>query len=190
MLKGTAARRHADAVFSLALEGEQASGSDKPGLDRWQEDLNLIASVLQDVEIGAFLASPRVSTRVKRETLARALAGRVSELALNLTFLLVERDGTQMIPAIARRFGELLNQHRGVQEATVTTAVALSEDQQTAVIARLEQMTGKTIVLRQRIDPAILGGVVVRVGDTLIDDSLAHRLEEMRAALASARRSR
>jgi len=188
VLRGTAARRYAEAVFSLALEAEATGGPDGAGLERWQQDLSVIAGVLGNEDVQSFMESPNITEAQKRDILKRALAALVSVQALHMTYLLAERGRTALISHIVRRFKELVDIHRGVQEAEVTTAVALEEAQRVAVIARLEAMTGRTIVLSERVDLEILGGVVLRIGDTLVDDSLAHRLAELRGALASARR--
>ncbi len=188
MLRGAAARRFAEAVFALALEGERAPGSGRAGLDRWQADLDVIADAVSNRELKDFLERPGISLGQRRDVLERVLKAYVSQEALHLAYVLLERGRIDLAPAVAREYKSLVEAHRGIQEADVTTAVPLTADERTAVVARLEQMTGKRIVLREHVDRSILGGIVLRVGDTLIDDSVVHRLAEMRERLTSGRR--
>lgn len=171
MAQSLAPRRYALAVFELAKESGR--------FDEWLADLDALAGMCADDRVQAFLADPKVGQDQKARTLV-AVGGRVSEQALNLTRMLVQHGRASILPLIRTEFARLVNDYRGVAEAEVTTAVPLSEPQAEQVAARLEQITGRKIVMRRRVDASILGGIVARVGDKVVDGSLVARLASLR----------
>ncbi len=175
MAKGISGRRHAQAVFRIALETGQ--------LERWQSDLQVTARVLQDVEMVSFLENPRISQAKKTQLLQTALSG-VAPAALNLARLLVARNRLRMIPSLVTEYRRLVHGHKGVVEADVVTAVPISEGDKARIGRDLAVITGKTVMLGVEVDPRIMGGLVVRVGDKLIDGSVRTRLQELRRSLA------
>ena len=116
------------------------------------------------------------------------MEGRVSPLALNLFRLLDQRGRLTLIPAIAGDYTRLLDAQRGIVAATVTSATALDKDETAAVRARIEAMTGKTVKLDATVDPALIGGLTVQVGDQMIDASVRGRLERLRDQLVAGSR--
>ncbi len=172
----TAARRYAEAIFEL--------GDDAGTLDQWQEDLDVLSNVAGDGGALGVLENIKTPMEDRLSLLDRALTG-MSPLAQNLARLLVSRGRLGLMPRIASIFDEMLDQHRNVARARVTSAVALSDDERQAVIARVKALTGASDVrLETVIDPAIIGGIVLRVGDQLIDGSTRARLIQLRRQLA------
>lgn len=170
-----AAKRYAQAAFDIARERDE--------LDRWVEDLQAIADVAAQPGVVEVLASSRVPFEVKERLLSSGLAG-VSPLALNLARLLVQKGRIAMAGQVRDEYQRLLDEHRGIAQALVLTAVPLSGDEERTVAQRLQELTGKEIVLERQVDPEILGGLVARVGDRLIDGSTRTRLLELRRRLA------
>jgi F-type H+-transporting ATPase subunit delta len=170
-----AAKRYAQAAFDIARERDE--------LDRWVEDLQVIADLAAQPGVVEFLASSRVPFEVKERLLASGLAD-VSPLALNLARLLVQKGRIAMAEQVRDEYQSLLDEHRGVAQALVLTAVPLSDDEERAVGQRLRELTGKEIVLERQVDPEIMGGLVARVGDRLIDGSTRTRLLALRRLLA------
>ncbi|HEX6510826.1 MAG TPA: ATP synthase F1 subunit delta, partial [Chloroflexota bacterium] len=115
----------------------------------------------------------------------KLLAGKVDPLALNTARLLVRREHAEAAASLEREFQHMVNDFRGVAVAEVTTAVELDAGQQELVKERLEALTAKRIELHTTVDKAIIGGFIARVGDVLIDASLATRLQVMRQDLLS-----
>ena len=175
MVKGVSGKRHAQAVFRLALESGE--------LDRWQTDLATMAEVMGDTQVIAFLESPRLSAEKKREALRGMLSG-VSPTAMNLGFLLVSRNRLRIVRDLANEYTRLVNAHYGRAEAEVTTAVPISQKEQQAIAKGLARVAGKEIVLKLKVDPDILGGLVARIGDKLLDGSVRTRLKDLRSSLA------
>jgi F-type H+-transporting ATPase subunit delta len=175
MAKGVSGKRHAQAVFRLALETS--------ALDRWQTDLTTMVEVMGDSQVIAFLESPRLSAEKKRDSLRGLLAG-VSPAALNLGFLLVSRNRLRIVHDLANEYMRLVNTHYGREEAEVTTAVPISQKEQEAIAKGLARVAGKEIVLKLKVDPDIMGGLVARIGDKLLDGSVRTRLKDLRSSLA------
>jgi F-type H+-transporting ATPase subunit delta len=175
MAKRTYARRYAQAVFSIARE--------KNELDRWQSDLRKIAALGDDAQFVAFLENPKVHFEDKAKLLSKAL-GKVNPLALNLVYLLVTKGRLGMVADIADDYQRLLDSYRGIEQAEVTTAIELDDKDKKKLEKRLETLVGKKVVLKPRVDPEVLGGVVARIGGKLLDGSTRSKLTALKKALA------
>jgi len=171
----TAARRYAEAAFELALRDD--------ALDGWRDDLAAAAQLVGDERILAIVGSPARPISDRRAVLDNLLGGRVRPQVANLARLLTERGRVDLLPAVASQYRRLLNRHRGVVDAVVTSAVPLNADETAAVRARVEQMSGAAVELRGVVDPDLIGGLTIRVGDRLLDASVRGRLERLRDQL-------
>jgi F-type H+-transporting ATPase subunit delta len=174
-----AARRYAEAAFQLAV----AEGA----LDRWRDELALAAALAGDERALRVLASPVVPMTDRRATLERLLGGRVTPTVHNLVSLLTVRGRIDILPAVSAEYDRLLDRERGIVRATVISAQPLSPDEVTAVQARVEAMTGAQVRLEAAVDPALIGGLTVQVGDRLLDASVRGRLERLRSQLMAGR---
>jgi F-type H+-transporting ATPase subunit delta len=172
-----AARRYAQAAFAIA--------SDTGTVALWRSELNDVASVLAESGLAPVLASGRVTIEDRLALVARALD--VSPMVLNLARLLVTKGRSLEARAVAEAFGRMADQAAGIEHAEVTTAVTLDAAQLTAIEQQLSRSLGKTVMARSTVDPAILGGVVVRVGDKLLDGSVRSRLKQLRHEMQGAR---
>ncbi len=171
-LRGAAARRYAQAAFQIARETN--------GLDRWLNDLKKINSIFGSPSVASLVQNPRVTDDEKRQVIERLLpAGTVDPLVTNLLMLLARRERLTMLPRIVEVFQELYNREKGIVVADVTTAVPLNDAQQRGVAERLARITGKTVQLHVHHDPRILGGMITRIGDELIDASVSTRLAQL-----------
>ena len=173
----TAARRYAESAFEIA-------GRDGT-IDAWRADLDGAASVLEDPAVARGLSDPTVATEVREAAVVAGFRSKVSAPALNLLRLLVQRGRIADLPQVAAEFRRLDNLRQGIAPARVVSAAPLEPAEVKALIARLEQMTGGQIELDQEVDPSLLGGLVVQVGDRLIDGSVRGRLERLRNQLVS-----
>ena len=169
------ARRYAEAAFQIA---------DQDGtLDAWLKDLQTAADLLGPEEVSRLLANPAVPSSVRADAVQRALGTQVSDKARNLALLLVRRGRADLMPAVSSAYRALYEQRKGISRATVISAAALDASELAAIHQRLGQMTGGTLEIEQQVDPAILGGVIVRLGDRMIDGSVRGRLERLRSRL-------
>lgn len=171
-----AAKRYAQAVLDLAKE--------RGTLDAWHEDLRQLSALMSDPAVVSYFANPRPSEEEKRAVLDQSLVNGQPE-AKNLARLLLERGRLTDLPAIFELFEEGVRVERGIVVADVTTAEPLGPIEQALVRERLQAMTGKQVELRLRVDPEIIGGIVARIGDTLIDGSVISQLRRLRARLAT-----
>ncbi len=178
MIQEISAKRYAQAALLLAREG----GSD----EAWSAGLRPMAVLFGDPQARAVLDNSRLSLADKTKLLEGALAG-VDPLVLNLARLLLRRGRTALGPQIAEAFQELLDEQRGISHAVVTTAVPLSKDDSAAVARRLSQLTGHQVIVETRVDEGLLGGLVARIGDRLIDGSTRSRLAALKRRLEGAR---
>jgi F-type H+-transporting ATPase subunit delta len=176
----SAAKRYAQAVFSL--------GKEQGTLDAWQSDLGLLANVVADRAAATYLSNPSVAGERKVATIEGALGDDVQPETRNLVKMLVERGRITLLPQIQEIFDDQLRAERGIAVAQVTTAERLNDAERELVREKLEAMTGQRIELALKIDPEIIGGIIVRIGDQVIDGSVRNKLEKMRARLASGRR--
>lgn len=177
MIPEPAARRYADAAYLIA------SAESKE--DAWQDGLQSIAALFGDPGAERFFASS-VPAEAKQELVEKSLAG-LDKDVLNLARLLLHRGRTALGPQIAQAYQEILDRARAISHATVTSAVPLNEDELAAVQRKLEELTGGTVIVQSEVDEGILGGLIVRIGDRLIDGSTRSRLVALKQRLAGAR---
>jgi F-type H+-transporting ATPase subunit delta len=176
-VRDTAARRYAEAAFEIA----QRDGS----VDAWRTELEKAAAVLGDERIANYLTNPAVPLEARAALLEKALGGSVSGPVRNLIQLQLRRGRIDQLPRVASEFRRLDNRRQGITVATATSAAALTPDEVRALTTRLEQFTGGRVELDVQVDPSLLGGLIVRVGDRLIDGSVRGRLERLRNQLVS-----
>ena len=171
-----AARRYAEAVFDLASQ----AGSQ----DAWARDLDRLAELLAVPLAAKALTSPAVPLERKLALVDAEVPG-LQPQARSLVRLLLHRERLEMVPEIAAAYREVLNRARGIATAQVTTAMPLDEAARAEVAARLARYTGQRVEIQATVDPSIMGGVIARIGDTLIDGSVRGRLEGLRRRLAA-----
>jgi F-type H+-transporting ATPase subunit delta len=162
-------------VFELAAESD--------ALDAWGRDLETIADFASEADVARVLESGRVPEGEKVRLMAAGVAEHISPLAMNLVKLLADRNKLHLSRGIQTAFQELADERKGIAHATVTTAVALADDEEQAIAARLSSLTGKRVDVTPVVDASIIGGVVARIGDQLIDGSTRTRLVALKRSL-------
>lgn len=177
-----AARRYAEAAFEVALAENQ--------LDRWQADLAAAVTMLGRPDVEPTVHSPAVPLKERVEIVRQLLEPRIARGPLRLVTLVVERGKVHALPQISEEYTRLLNRHRAVVVATVTSAVPLTDDETAAIQTRVEAMAGSTVELTETVDPDLLGGLTIQVRDQLLDASIRGRLERLRDQLHAGTRSR
>ncbi len=178
-MASSAATRYAQAVFSL--------GKERGTLDVWQSDLTDLATLTGDSRVSSYLSNPSITADTKLATLEASLPSTVQPELRNLAKLLVVRNRTNLIPQIREIFEDQVRAERGITVAQVTTAEPLTDDEEALVREKLVALTGNTIEITSTIDPDIIGGIVVRIGDQVIDGSVRNKLERMRTRLVAGR---
>jgi F-type H+-transporting ATPase subunit delta len=181
MTNKTAAMRYARALLDVAIK-EQAD------LDQIERDLASVAALFtQYPALAHALLNPVVPVPRKRAAVAELLAaGPVTPMVAKLVTLLTDRDRLVLIPDLLAGYRDRLLDHRNIVRAEVTTTASLPPERAKAIEASLSRSTGRTISLTTRVDPAIIGGVVTRIGSTVYDGSVARQLEKIRERLTRA----
>jgi F-type H+-transporting ATPase subunit delta len=174
------AKQRLGTVYAKALLGaaEKAGQSDQV-----LEELDaLVADVLdKQPDFDEALRTPRITPEAKLQLLDRVFAGRVSPLLLNFLKVAAQHERLDTLRAIQRAARKLYNEMRGRVEVLVQSAAPISNQLRLNISTRLREMLGRDVVLHSEINPELLGGLVVRVGDTVYDGSLAGKLKSMEA---------
>ena len=176
----TAARRYAEAAFEVGMR----DGT----VEAWRAELDAAAEIASDQRVARTLGNPAVPLETRFEMAESTFGAVVSAPVLNLIRLTLRRGRIHELPRIAAEFRRLDNARQGITPATAISAAPLTKDEIAAVTERLEQMTGGRVELEVQVDPSLLGGLVVRVGDRMIDGSVRGRLERLRTQLVTGAR--
>lgn len=136
-------------------------------------------------DLKAILLNPRIDSRAKKKAVAEIAAG-ADRLFLNALNLLIDKRVVAIIFDMESRYRALLKRQQGIVGIEVTSALALDEASRERIRGQLEAATGKKVELRETVDPGIIGGIIVRVGDTIIDSSLQGRLKALRKRMRRA----
>ena len=174
MAQQLSGKRYAQAIFGLALENNQAEG--------WGEDLAVVAEVFEDSEFTALLKHADVAAAAKLAATASVLAG-IDPLVRNLVDLLVSKNSVDSIAGVCSGYTELLDRHLGRQRVEITTAVPLESAETDRIGSFVNGLINNEVVLTTIVDESILGGVVIQIGDQLLDGSIKARLDGLRNRL-------
>ena len=169
----TLARRYAGALFGVA---EKANI-----VDRAQSDLALITSSLQAMQdLRETIMHPLVPPVRKRSIAEKVYTGKIDDVTLHFFYLLLDKRRESIIWDVEKEFVSLANRSRGIVIAMVSSAVPLTDEEQAALTAKLSSYTGKTVELNLSVDPVLIGGLTVRIGDTVIDGSIKGHLASLK----------
>lgn len=177
MISTISARRYAQAIFQIAKANNN--------LDEWAKDLKRIAEIAKDQDVIDIIENPKVLFDQKAALIKQKL-GKANDLVLNLCYLLIMKGKLKNAGQIADEYEALLDEHKGIKHALVTTAVPVDEAEKAKIAAQLEKITGKKISVKLQVNPAILGGIIARIEDTQIDGSVRNKLELLRKDLVQA----
>ncbi len=173
-------RQHLGEVYAKALLGlSQKSGN----VGQVMDELDSFSQVLSELpKLRATLESPRISFVDKEEIIDKAIKGKASTEFLNFVKVLCRNGRADCLSAVRQAAQEMHDEATGRVRATMTTAIAVDQDLQDKVARRLSEVLGKTVVVHSQVNPAIIGGLVVRVGDTVYDGSVTSQLKQVRVA--------
>lgn len=173
----TIARPYAVAIFKLAKE--------QKALDNWSEMLSLATAVSSDAQFGAYIQDPKVDANDLQDTFLKVCGDKLSASGQNLIKILVEYSRLSVLPAISSAFEELKAEDEGVLEAQIITAVKPSAAETKDLVKKLETKFGKKVSATVAVDPEIIGGIKIIVGDTVIDASVKGQLQDLAYTLAA-----
>jgi len=176
MISGAVARRYAQALYDIAI--------DTNALDSFEAELKVLTDGIEQYpEIQKVLYNPRISPEDKKDLMKQVFTGQFSDLIQNFLDMVIDRRRQNFIIDIYKEFQLLADNSRNIVEAQVKSAIELRESQQNQLQNNLSKLTGKSIRLVAEVDPSLIGGVVVKIGDRVIDGSVAGRLAKLRETL-------
>lgn len=172
------AKRYAHALFNVALK--------KGTVDIISSEIYQLKSFYdKDRRFIGFLAAPQVLTEHKIDMVKTLFTTRLSPSLVSFLLLLIEKNRVDHLGEIAREFEKMVEDHKGLIKARVTTAVHIEEDYKNRLRERLEAITGKSVEVLHRIDKKILGGIIVQLNYNIIDNSVKHQLDSLKHDLMS-----
>lgn len=175
----SASLQYANALADIAL----AEGVGEPVAKQLS---NFAATYAQSAELRTFLVSPAVTIAAKHAVIEKLVARLgASKIIRNFLFVIADHRRTLLLSEIIPAFQQVIRERQGIAKAEISSALELSAAQKKEMTATLERLIGKKVETKFSLDPALLGGAVVRIGDTIYDGSLRGRLNEMRAHLAA-----
>jgi len=180
MAELSVARRYARALFDTA----NRAGS----VEQVEEDLKGVYDVMQAApRLERVLRAPTISSQRKRELLTQTFQSRVSPLTLRFLILLVDRRREDILKDVYGEYRRLADAYRNMLPVEVTAAVPLTDEERDTLVSGLSRRTGKRVTVRISIHPEIMGGLILRLGDTVIDGSVRTRLSQLREQLTTGR---
>jgi F-type H+-transporting ATPase subunit delta len=171
----TIARPYADAAFEYARDAN--------AMPQWAEMLRLLEGIVVDPRMSEALGSPKLTGDEKASLLLSIAGDRMSGEMRNFVSILVEADRVSLVPEIRQLFDALRDEAEGVAKATIESPIELTPEQVGGITAALERRFGKRIQATLSLNPALIGGARITVGDTVIDGSVQARLDAMTHAL-------
>ena len=176
MRDATIARNYAEALLVLAVKAEDAAG--------WGKMIRDIANgVMDDPKLKLFLESPKISEVQKTDILFEALGDSVPRHFLRFLQTLIRKRRQMLIPDIAQEYEALLDAHENRLHANVTVAREATAVDEARIAEQLSRVLGKKVIPHMNVNPAIIGGVVVRIGDTVMDGSVRRRLANLKGKM-------
>jgi len=173
---GTVARKYAEALFDLGVRSGDAEG--------YGDALRIVADQLDaEPQFRLFLDTPRVDDANKKDLVRRVFGDVLPKHVLNFVLVTIDKRRQRLLRGIAAQYAMLLDAHLGREHVEVTVARVMDSDGRKMIAERLSKVLGKEAIPHLRVDPAILGGLVVRTGDTIYDGSVRRRLENMRTRM-------
>ncbi len=178
MREDTIAANYAETLFELAERHE--------GVEAFGSGVDAVATLMEDPRVREFLVTPRVSAGDKKAALGRALEGVVPPMLLRFLQVVVDKGRQRLLTVIATAYQAMLERHLGRRHMEVAVARPLSSAAEADLAAKLSAATGATVIPHVRVRPGILGGIVIREGDTVYDGSVKRQLDAMRRRLMAA----
>lgn len=171
-MTGKAEKVYSEAVFELAKEQGIA--------DKVKEELDAAAEIFAAVpEFGKFLTVHTVTTAEKLAVIERSFKGKVSDTTYNLLCVTAENGRAELIPDIAADYRERWYEMKNIAEVKVTTSIPLSEALRIKLRSKLETVMKKTVILKEKVDPSIMGGIILNCGNTMTDGSVKSKLDAL-----------
>ena len=173
-----AAVRYAKAILSFALEQKKEV--------QVNDDMLLIANtIVESKDLQLLLSSPIIKSVVKKDTIKEVFSSKVSSLTIGLVDLLIDNKRLSILEDVAKKYTILFDELKGIEVAKVTTAIPLTESLKKQVLNKVKEITGKEATIENNVNPDIIGGFILRIGDVQYDASVANKLQGLKRQFES-----
>jgi F-type H+-transporting ATPase subunit delta len=171
------AKTYSDALFEVGLE--------KESLETLLEEFSFIEKTfLEYPDFLELFKTPRISIEERKETIEKIFGGKISNEMLNFLKIILDKRRASEIFEIKNEFQVAVHKHNNILEATVVSAVAITEEQSNKIIKSMSAVTGSDILIKNKVDETLLGGLVIYIGDKVIDGSVKKKLSDLKEELA------
>lgn len=179
MRDGTVARKYAETLFELAVREQQA--------EEYGHALRTVSGQLdQEPKFRLFLETPRIDDEDKKALVRKVFGDEIPKHVLNFVLVTIDKRRQRLLQQITSEYALLVDEHLGREHVEVTVARAPDQETSSMIGERLSKALGKEAIPHVRVKPAIIGGIIVRTGDTIYDGSVRRRLEGMRSRMLNA----
>lgn len=173
-----AAVRYAKAILSFALEQQKEV--------QVNEDMLLIAETIEESkDLQLLLSSPIIKSQLKKVAIKEVFSSKVTSLTIGLIDLLIDNKRLSILNDVAKKYTVLFDKLKGIEVAKVTTAVPLTEALNKQVLNKVKEITGKEATIENKVNPDIIGGFILRIGDVQYDASIANKLQGLKRQFES-----
>lgn len=180
MLNKSIARRYAEAFFAIAQENNK--------IDAFQEELSLVVRTIADnPDLKTFMLHLLVPPAEKKSIASKLFTGKISDITMNFINLVIDKRRTAYFEAILQEYIVMADESRNILKAELVSAKPVTNDDVAEIEKAFSSVTGKTVKLNLTVDPSLIGGVKVRVGDRVIDASVKKKLQLMETSLKQAK---
>jgi|FLOH01.1.fsa_nt_gi F-type H+-transporting ATPase subunit delta len=173
-----AAVRYAKAILSFALEQQKEV--------QVNEDMLLITNTIEESkDLQLLLSSPIIKSQLKKVAIKEVFSSKVTSLTIGLIDLLIDNKRLSILNDVTKKYTILFDKLKGIEIAIVTTAVPLTEALNKQVLSKVKEITGKEATIENTINPDIIGGFILRIGDVQYDASIANKLQGLKRQFES-----
>jgi F-type H+-transporting ATPase subunit delta len=180
MLNKSVARRYAEAFFSIARDNDK--------IDDYQLELEKVVTTIQEVDnLKEYMNHLLIPAAAKKDVVKQLFADQISPVTLNFIMMIIDKKRETYIEVIVDEFKDMADEFRNIAKVDLIAAKEVAEEDIKFLAEKLSASTGKTVQLNLTVDPALLGGVKLRMGDQIIDGTIAKKLEMLKEQLIQAK---
>lgn len=180
MLNKSVARRYAEAFFSIAREANK--------IDEYQAELEKIIASIAEVEgMKEYLDHLLIPAREKKDLVQKIFGDQVSQMTMNFLFMIIDKKRESYLEFICREYVEMADESRNIKKAELYAAREVPQQELDALEEKLSASTGKKVILKLTVDPTLLGGAKIRMGDQIVDGTAAKKLQMLKEKLKNAK---
>lgn len=180
MLNKSVARRYAEAFFSIAREANK--------IDEFQQELEIVVATINEVEsLKDYLAHLIIPAKAKKEVATKIFGQQVSQITLNFLLMIIDKRRESYIGVIAEEYRDMADESRNITKAELVAAVAVADEDIKSLAEKLSAAMGRTVQLKLKLDQSLIGGLKLKMGDKIIDASVAKKLQMLKEQLRQAK---